>query len=1311
MQRSLSQAGSRFQSIGSSLTAGVTLPLLGAATVATKFASDFEASTTKLVTLSGVSEVSMKKMRQAVLDLAPTVGIGPRALSDALLVVTSTGFEGAEAMEILSIAAKSSAIGMGDTKDIARALTAAISAYGAENLSAAAAGDILHATVVAGGAEASELAGEIGRVVGVASQLGVSFSEVGAFIATYTRLGISASEATTGLSGVLNTILAPSKEAKDALMGIGLSADMLRSTVAEQGLGAALSLLLEKLGGNAEATGALFGNVRALAGVLGTAGVQSAGYAANLEQIRTSTGNVNAAFAETKKTFAFQWNEFKAQAEKLAITLGTQLLPAMTGLLQAAKPVGEFVAKMIGWFAQLPQPVQTAAFGILGLGAALGPVSYAIGTLLKAGSGILSLVQWVGKLGFAGTAMSGAWTTAVSVFEVVASIVGGLVTVFGGWAVLIGGAVIAGVVALGLKTGALQAVFSTLWDVLKGTVGLFVDLATIVGKGVLAALSAVWGYVSNWSIWKDLASGLQMTKDGFLNLIPDVVKSSISWATTKIKELLGYIHTLASVGFSDAAAPKTPGAPSMFGGSTPTLPSTEQLLAIVPTAKAGAASPGTTRSKEDIDAAKRTADAWKKVNDEISGKVAIGAAKEWMQHLADVGGLTKITDRATQDLNRTLDEAISAYALAGQVAPQAMLDTWAATLRTVKITNGLQPGMFGEAMALPTVPDIAIPNLPKITDGGLFGESLGVPTVPAQQAAGAFRDAFHQLGQDLPGILLAGLQRGASTGQIFGSVAQAAGSQLTQSYQTALQSVGGDFSQLSTGAKIAGIGGAAITGGMNVWAATGGEPSKGKAMGKGALAGAQAGMAFGPYGAAIGAAAGALVGLFHSIFGTAGRDKVKDFVKEFGGFDTLHDKLGKLGTEGEKLWIGLTQGVGRNNPAEAEAAIKKITEALENRVKGIEMIMDGVAKRGDAFGKSLKAAADKQASTLAEAMKAAGVDQNSAQGMAMTATSGAQFTTANQGEFDRVGAMALGGFGAQMSNGGSAIATLTTLGPMLDTLNQAQSLYNFTASETTQRLLDINAAVNANLPAFEALEADGQILNGMLKANWADMGLFAATSSDVAAQIAKITEGGMPMSQALGLNQPVLQSLWEAQQKFGFAADEATQALLDQAVTQGIVGPQMKDVNKQILDVLLAIGKVLGADIPAALAGLPGAAASAAAGMNSAFGGVTPPRMYGEGDSTSGDASAGVWDSTGQAGNIVGVPALARGGIVRSRPGGTLVRVGEGGADEAVVPLPGGGGTMGRSSGSTVIIEMDGRTMAEFVVPHIPGVVQRYGLA
>jgi hypothetical protein len=54
------------------------------------------------------------------------------------------------------------------------------------------------------------------------------------------------------------------------------------------------------------------------------------------------------------------------------------------------------------------------------------------------------------------------------------------------------------------------------------------------------------------------------------------------------------------------------------------------------------------------------------------------------------------------------------------------------------------------------------------------------------------------------------------------------------------------------------------------------------------------------------------------------------------------------------------------------------------------------------------------------------------------------------------------------------------------------------------------------------------------------------------------------------------------------------------------------------------------------------------------------------------------------------IPQLAKGGIVKASPGGTLVNVGEGGHDEAVVPLGRGAQNVGRQDPPTVTLVIEG---------------------
>lgn len=120
---------------------------------------------------------------------------------------------------------------------------------------------------------------------------------------------------------------------------------------------------------------------------------------------------------------------------------------------------------------------------------------------------------------------------------------------------------------------------------------------------------------------------------------------------------------------------------------------------------------------------------------------------------------------------------------------------------------------------------------------------------------------------------------------------------------------------------------------------------------------------------------GSLIGplaskLWGALFGTAGRDKVKDFAASMGGFDALREELNALGAEGEKLWVKLTQGVGKNNPKEAQAAIDAVTAALERQKTKTEEAAAAAAKEAETQVKAnedaLNAITERYAGTISK---------------------------------------------------------------------------------------------------------------------------------------------------------------------------------------------------------------------------------------------------------------------------------------------------------------------------------------------------------
>lgn len=378
---------------GAGALLGFTAGIAGVGLAAIRTTSQstrFEASLTKIITLVGIAREQVMEWRRELLALAPAVGRGPNELADALFVVTSAGARGAEALRIVEQAAKASAVGLGETKDVARAVTAAMQAYAASGLTAEQATDVLVATVREGNLKAAELASSLGRVLGVAAEAGVSFNELGAFVASFTRVGVNAEEAVTALRGVLATVIKPAKESETALAKFGLSAAALREQIRERGLTRTLIDLVQTLSKDEEALARVIPNVRALSGVLATASSQAESFQQISDNLANAQGTLETAFEGTRETAQFAFESMRAAIEGAAIAIGDDLAPAA---VRFANTIKEQTPLIVAIFRVTVQSIKTFLSAFFNAGKVLGS-SFETGILLIARS-IVELVDVV----------------------------------------------------------------------------------------------------------------------------------------------------------------------------------------------------------------------------------------------------------------------------------------------------------------------------------------------------------------------------------------------------------------------------------------------------------------------------------------------------------------------------------------------------------------------------------------------------------------------------------------------------------------------------------------------------------------------------------------------------------------------------------------------------------------------------------------------------------------------------------------------------------------------------------------------------
>lgn len=380
-QTRLKAFGSKLSSVGSSLQTKLALPLVAGAGAAIKMAADFDKSMTKIKTLVGVAGDEVDGMAMKVKSMAQNAGIDSAQAADALFFITSAGLRGADALAVLEASTKAASLGLGETATIADLATSAMNAYGKDTLGAMEATDVLTAAVREGKLEASDLAGAMGQVLPVASNMGVSFHEVGAAFAAMSRTGTNANVAATQLKGILNGILKPSEQAKDMLSQLGLSTESLRKNIKDEGLLSTLEILKTKFEGNADAQQTVFGNVRALTGVMDLLGASVDNTRVIFGNMGDVTGMTNKAFTELQKSSEFKLRKGLIQLKNSFADVGAvlmdSLLPLITNFLGFIK--GLFIS-----FQNLDPVTQQIAIGF-------GLLAAALPTILSIGGAVLGM--------------------------------------------------------------------------------------------------------------------------------------------------------------------------------------------------------------------------------------------------------------------------------------------------------------------------------------------------------------------------------------------------------------------------------------------------------------------------------------------------------------------------------------------------------------------------------------------------------------------------------------------------------------------------------------------------------------------------------------------------------------------------------------------------------------------------------------------------------------------------------------------------------------------------------------------------------
>lgn len=1150
-----STVGSQMTSAGLALTAGITVPIVGIGYAAITAAIEFESSFAGVIkTVDGVIDefgnltAVGADLQQGLRDLALEIPISVNELARIAEVGGQLGVAAEDLLFFTRVAADMGVSTVLSSDEAALGLARLANITGVVAEEGVIAYSRLGSAIVDLGNNFATNEAEILefglRLAGVGTIVGMSAGEILGLSAVLASVGINAEAGGTAMARVLVELANAAEsggEKLSAFADVAGMTDAAFATLFQDDPAAALLKFVEGLaaidaeGGNVFATleSVEFQDIRVRQSLLLTL--------LAVDKLRLGFEMGNEAYAEnialaeeagrryatTESQLTIFWN----RVNDVWITLGGPLAAALITTIDLLTPLIIGLGSAVEWWAAWPQPIQMVQIAFAGVLAVIGPLLTAIGFM---GTGVSALITAYNTLTGA-TVAAAAATTAASVATQTMPLL------FDAY----------GKAVATTATATTVAVTST--NYLAAALGL-------LGKAV-AVVSVAW---AAWELGSWIGN-------------MDAVRDKTSQYLAILGELIGLlpVGTANQIEATNAAARLAAETGALLG---PTRDADISLDAMGTTAagtvpKIDAAAAAQTRYAEEI----------KKLVAQFSGTDLLASAQQYEAVLAQIGGTSNLTSAEQQKFVDVFDAVITKYREMGP-AGEAVVAHYEALREQVKpalestamAAMMLIDGIHGVTVALEGAND-------SITGFGYVlvnGEALISSTTMST-------DMFRLAMNAVPASI-------RDTGQATIEVAESMKTHWTDAFQgipemlTAVSDgVAGALSEVDAAwadsvVKWVDIGAAALTN---------------------AMTGNWVGLAV--QGATI------LGGLIVEGFRTAGEDVVRRVGTDWGIMiteemgDAIADTAGDL-FDGDRMaaeiyhMADLIQEAGGVTAENFSAMIGKLRDVFVMLQTGVfdasqatqvldenwQSFVDGALDGTNLLGSSMLEiiALTRQFGLESAAINAYVI------GETQQAIAGLDTFMENSAIRTEAGALAVSASIAAMflnlqASGMTAREALEALIPTFDTLEQKLADSGFSDGgllDAFRAMADL-ATDETFGPMLDAIEGLNQAMIGLHNSGMLTEGMFTGLAGEVAALYSELLAGGADHLTSLQMMQPTLQTIWEMQNRFGYAVDEATQALLDEAEAIGIVGAAHMSVDEQIRDILLAIAEALGATLPEGL--------------------------------------------------------------------------------------------------------------------------------
>lgn len=502
----LGALGSTFQSVGSSMTKNLTVPIAGAGVAVAGVAAKFESAMSDVAAISGASGDELQALTDKAQEMGATTKFSASESAAALKYMAMAGWD-TEAMlnginGVMQLAAASGE-DLASTSDI---VTDAMTAFGLSADQSTRFANVLAQTANRSNTSVALMGETFKYVAPVAGALGYSIEDASVAIGLMANSGIKGSQAGTSLKNVLTNLAKPTDQVQAYMDKLNISLTDSAGNV--KPLNQLLNEMRDGFNGLTEAEKAEYAagiaGKEGMSGLLAIVNSSQTDFDNLTEAINNSSGAAQNVADVMMDNLGGQLTILKSTLEGIAISFGNALLPAV-------KKVVESLQGFLTWLNGLTDGQKQLVVTIATVVAAIGPVLLIVGKLITAVTNIIKVVNLLKPAFAALNAVMAANPIAIVVLAI-AGLVAALVTLY-------------------RKNETFRNFVNTAWaqikEVISGVVNALVTFFTVTIPGAIDSVVA-------W--FQTLVDNIS---NFFTVVIPEKINALVQWFA-ELPERIGY---------------------------------------------------------------------------------------------------------------------------------------------------------------------------------------------------------------------------------------------------------------------------------------------------------------------------------------------------------------------------------------------------------------------------------------------------------------------------------------------------------------------------------------------------------------------------------------------------------------------------------------------------------------------------------------------------------------------------------------------------------------------------------------------------